>query len=82
MFGLPGRSLPPPIRIKAGKLDKEGDVPYQQLAACNSTPYSGWFAPLAIPPGSPAALGRRKAQSVTETPPYEALEKGQCVLEE
>ena len=29
---------------------------YQQLAACNSTPYSGWFAPLAVPPGSPAAL--------------------------
>ena len=29
---------------------------YQQLAACNSPPYSGWFAPLSIPPGSPAAL--------------------------
>ena len=30
---------------------------YQQLAACSSPPYSGWFAPLSIPPGSPAALG-------------------------
>ena len=29
---------------------------FQQLAACNSPPYSGWFAPLYIPPGSPAAL--------------------------
>ena len=29
---------------------------YQQLAACNSPPYSGWFAHLTIPPGSPAAL--------------------------
>ena len=29
---------------------------YQQLAACNSPPYSGWFAPLSIPPGFPAAL--------------------------
>ena len=29
---------------------------YQQLAACSSPPYSGWFAPLSIPPGSPAAL--------------------------
>ena len=29
---------------------------YQQLAACSSPPYSGWFAPRAVPPGSPAAL--------------------------
>ena len=29
---------------------------FQQLAACNSPPYSGWFAPLYIPPESPAAL--------------------------
>ena len=62
---------------------------YQQLAACNSPPYSGWFAPLTILPGSPADLctcvgtsGRRKAQKVTEAPLYEALEKGQCMLED
>ena len=30
---------------------------HQQLAACSSPPYSGWFAPLSIRPGSPAALG-------------------------
>ena len=29
---------------------------YQQLAACSSPPYLGWFAPRAVPPGSPAAL--------------------------
>ena len=29
---------------------------FQQLAACSSSPHSGWFAPLSIPPGSPAAL--------------------------
>ena len=29
---------------------------FQQLAACSSSPYSGWFAPLSVPPGSPAAL--------------------------
>ena len=34
---------------------------YQQLAACSSPPYSGWLAPIFIPPGSSAALG-----SVTE----------------
>ena len=36
---------------------------YQQLAACSSPPYSGWFAPVSIPPGSSAALG-----PVTEPP--------------
>ena len=30
---------------------------YQQLATCSSPPYSFWFAPLSVPPGSPAALG-------------------------
>ena len=30
---------------------------YQQLAACSSPPYSDWFAPLSVPPRSPAALG-------------------------
>ena len=29
---------------------------YQQLAACSSPPYSGWFAPRSVPPESPAAL--------------------------
>ena len=29
---------------------------FQQLAACDSPSYSGWFAPWNIPPGSPAAL--------------------------
>ena len=29
---------------------------YQQLAACSSPLYSGWFAPRAVPPGSSAAL--------------------------
>ena len=36
---------------------------YQQLAACSSPPFSGWFAPVSIPPGSSAALG-----PVTEPP--------------
>ena len=30
---------------------------YQQLAACSSPPYSGWFAPIFIPPGSSTAVG-------------------------
>ena len=30
---------------------------FQQLATCSSPPYSGWFAPIFIPPGSSAALG-------------------------
>ena len=30
---------------------------FQQLAACSSPPYSGWFAPIFIPRGSSAALG-------------------------
>ena len=29
---------------------------FQQLAACSSSPHAGWFAPLSVPPGSPAAL--------------------------
>ena len=29
---------------------------FQQLAACSSSPHSGWFAPLSVPPGSPADL--------------------------
>ena len=29
---------------------------YQQLAACSSPPYSGWFAPRSVPPGSRAVL--------------------------
>ena len=29
---------------------------FQQLAACDSPSYSGWFAPWIIPPGFPAAL--------------------------
>ena len=35
---------------------------FQQLAACDSPSYSGWFPPRNIPPGSPAAL-----TPVTET---------------
>ena len=29
---------------------------FQQLAACSSSPHSGWFAPPSISPGFPAAL--------------------------
>ena len=29
---------------------------FRQLAACSSAPRRGWFAPLSIPPGSPAVL--------------------------
>ena len=29
---------------------------FQQLAACSNSPHAGWFAPLSVPPGSPAAL--------------------------
>ena len=29
---------------------------FQQLAACGSSSHTGWFAPLSVPPGSPAAL--------------------------
>ena len=29
---------------------------FRQLAACSSAPHGGWFAPLSVPPGSPAAL--------------------------
>ena len=29
---------------------------FQQLAACDSSPHTGWFAPLSVPPGSPIAL--------------------------
>ena len=29
---------------------------FRQLAACGSSPHTGWFAPLSVPPGSPAAL--------------------------
>ena len=29
---------------------------FQQLAACGSSPHAGWFAPLSVPLGSPAAL--------------------------
>ena len=29
---------------------------FQQLAACGSSPNTGWFALLSVPPGSPAAL--------------------------
>ena len=29
---------------------------FQKLAACSSSPHAGWFAPLSVPPGSPAAL--------------------------
>ena len=29
---------------------------FRQLADCSSAPHGGWFAPLSVPPGSPAAL--------------------------
>ena len=29
---------------------------FQQLPTCSSSPHAGWFAPLSVPPGSPAAL--------------------------
>ena len=29
---------------------------FRQSAACSSAPHGGWFAPLSVPPGSPAAL--------------------------
>ena len=29
---------------------------FRQLAACSSAPHGGWFAPLSVPSGSPAAL--------------------------
>ena len=54
---------------------------FRQLAACSSAPHGGWFAPLSIPPGSPAALapvseplGGVQPRKTQQPRPYEAIE--------
>ena len=65
--------------FEARSLNSTRRETFQQLAACNSPSYSGWFTPRNIPPGSPAAfapvtepLGGVKPRESQ----YEAIEKG------
>ena len=50
------RSLVTTVRLMSRSVNSTRRKTYEQLAACSSSPYSDWFAPLSIPPGSPAAL--------------------------
>ena len=43
--------------FEARTVDSTRRASFQQLSACSSPPFSGWFAPVLVPPGSPAALG-------------------------